>query len=550
MVDDCTSTTGPTFPADNNSSDQSGCVTTPSGDKTCPPTNQDKTCKPWQLTKSNDACFIDEVANEALAIAGADFNVYKLLGVHEQGLLVDVTGKGAPISGGNQIGFPASNAFDIYVTQWRSLQRGSDAIRASAYIGYDFGDIKTNDNSRRRYGVDTSCRKHITALSIKQSSSFFERVTQIRLERSDNGTKWYGVQVATLPDDDCLNTILLKGSVPSRYWRIRPLDFNGTTLDKWSVSALKLYHNYEATHEDNIQDKILLENRDRDYDTDPILIKGHYDLIDVQSELTRFGIELPSQSIYATINFSACVAAIGRPLIIGDIIQLPSETQYSAEMRPIEKWLEVTDTSWSTEGYTPGWQPTLMRVVLQPAYVSQETQDIFGDLRENEIPDELGLVDKGDGLHPIFQDYSDASQTAEAEALDAVPERGAESSSTIRAWEQDEIQAAADQGVPNLQSIGQNNIGFQTEDAMPPNNAPFTESDTYPTSPAHGDYHRLTYQAIDPDLPARLYRYSSAKGRWIFLEKDRRALINKPVLQEFLTSPNATSHTKITKDDC
>jgi hypothetical protein len=324
-------------------------------------------------------------------------------------------------------------------------------------------------------------------------------------------------------------------------------------MDRWSVVAFQMFHDYAATRDDNIQDKIFLENRDRDYNDEPITVKGSYDLLDVQSELTRFGIELPSQTIYCTVNFSGCVALLGRPLVIGDIIQMPSETQFSAELEPIEKWMEVTDTSWSTEGYTPGWRPTLLRCVLQPAYVSQETQDIFGDLAENEIPDELGLLDKGEGLHPVFQDYSDASETAVRQALDDTPQRGAESSGTIRAWEEEEVQAAADQGLPNLQKIGQNPIGFQTEDAMPPNNAPFTEGDAYPGSPTHGDYHRLTYETIDSDVPARLYRYSSAKGRWIFLEKDNRALYNssKPVLNEFLTSPNAVPHTNINReDDC
>jgi len=551
LTDGCTNTVGPRFP-DDGSTVPAGCVPNPSGNGACPP-GTDSSDKPWQLTQSKDACFIDGVVDEALGIAGADFNVYKLLGVHEQGQLVDVTGKGQGISGGALPGFPPSNAFDIFISQWRSVQTGEAAILASSFIGYDFGAIKTNDDSRDRYSVDTGIRKHIMAFAIKQSSDPLQRVTQVRLERSDDGTKWYGVQVIDLPDDDCFNTVLSRSSVPNRYWRLRPLAFNGTDTDSWSVVALQLFHDYDPTAVDNIQDKIFLENRDRDYNTDALTIKGAYDLIDVQSELTRFGIELPSQAIYATVNFSACVNILGRPLIIGDIIQMPSETQYSADMEPIEKWMEVTDTAWSTEGYTPGWTPTLMRIILQPAFASQETQDIFGDLRENELVDQLGLMDKGDGQHPIYQDYSDASETAVVDAKSAVPERGAESSSTIRYWEEEELASAAEQGVTNLQVTGQNPTGFQTEDAMPPNNAPFTEGDAYPPAPLQGDYHRLTYDNINSDVPARLYRYSTSKGRWIFLEKDRRAEFNstKPILQEFLTSPDAVPNNHINREeDC
>jgi hypothetical protein len=544
--DACKGTIGPNHPDPKTPSNtRPGCEPNASGDSYCPPVNADKTCNPFQLTKNRDSCFIDNVVNESLNIGGAEFNVYKLLGVHEQCKTVDATGKGKPLSSGAAPGFPASQAFDKFITEWRSVQRG-DGVVASSYIGYDFGEIKTNDDSRRLYGIETSIRKHITAIAIKQSANANNRVTRARIERSEDGRKWYGVAVVNFPDDDCLNTILFRDSVPNQYWRIRPITFNGGPTDYWGVQAIQMFHNYIATAEWNIQDKIFLENRDRDYAPEPMLIKGSYDLIDVQSELSKFGIELPSQTIYATVNFSACVAILGRPLIIGDIIELPSEAQWSAEMRRILKWVEVTDVAWSTDGYTPGWQPTLLRVVMQPAFASQETQDIFGDLAEQELPDELGLVDKGDGRHTHYQDYSDISQTIQAESKDMVPQSGRETSGTIRAWEQEEVETAAAQGVP-LQRIGQNPKAVYTEDAMPPNNAPFTEGPEYPQDPKHGEYHRLTYEGLSKDVPARLYRYSSSKGRWVYLETDRRAEFdpNKPRLQEFLTAPGRVSNTEI-----
>jgi len=546
--DACKGTTGPDHPDPADQNGKPGCTPNAKGDGYCPPTNADKTCSPFQLSENRDSCFVDSVVNEALNVGGAELHVYKLLGVHEQCKTVDATGKGQSISNGSAPGFPASQAFDAFVTEWRSVQKGN-GVTASAYIGYDFGEIKTNDNSRRMYGIETSVRKHITAIAIKQSSLENNRVTRARIERSEDGVKWYGVALVNLPDDDCLNTILFRDSVPSRYWRIRPVVFNGGASDSWGVQAIQMFHNYIATDEENIQDKIFLENRDRDYADEPLTMKGYYDLIDIQTELSKFGIELPSQQIYMTVNFSACVAILGRPLIIGDIIEIPSEAQWSAEMRKILKWMEVTDVAWSTEGYTPGWQPTMLRVILQPAFASQETQDIFGDLAEQDIPDELGLVDKGDGRHPLYQDYSDVSQTIQAEAKDMVPESGRETSGTIRAWEQEELESAAAQGLPHLQRIGQNNEAIYTEDAMPPNNAPFTEGPEYPDDPQHGDYHRMTYEGLSKDVPARLYRYSTAKGRWIFLEKDRRAEFdpNKPRLQEFLTAPGRISNTKITK---
>jgi hypothetical protein len=68
----------------------------------------------------------------------------------------------------------------------------------------------------------------------------------------------------------------------------------------------------------------------------------------------------------------------------------------------------------------------------------------------------------------------------------------------------------------------------------------------------------LTYSGLASDIPARLYRFSSSKGRWIWLATDERALYNpaKPTLKEFITSPNAVPNSEITRnretidDDC
>ncbi len=553
LEDSCKNTIGPDHP-DPNVTDQTKPGCTPSaieGGKPCPATSSDITCKPFQLSENRDSCLVEGVVNEALNIGGARFNVYKLLGVHEQCKIVDSTGQGTSLSSGYLPGFTADNAFDAFITEWRSVQKG-DGVTASGYIGYDFGSIKTNDDSREMYGIETSVRKHISAIAIKQGNNENNRVTRARIERSEDGNKWYGVAIVNLPNDDCLNTILFRDSVPNRYWRVRPIDFKGGTNDYWSVQALQMYHNYVATDEENIQDKIFLENRDRDYADEPIILKGSYDLIDLQSELSAVGIEINSDIKMVAISFASCVALLGRPLIIGDIVEIPSEAQYSAEMRKILKWMEVTDVTWASEGYTPGWKPTLLKVTLQPAFATQETQDLFGDLAEDEesLPNGLVFIDEI-GRDPHHQDYSDVSQYIQADAKDKVPQHGAESSGTVRKWEPEEIEAAREQGLTNLQVTGQRPTGLYTEDAMPPNNKPFSEGTEFPESPTHGDYHRMTYENLSADVPARLYRYSQAKQRWIFLEKDRRAEFdgNKPRLQEFLTAHGKKSLGEALKDE-
>ncbi len=516
----------------------SGCIKTLTGIK-CPDTAPSDVCKPFQLSENSDECIIEDYVEEALGIGGATLNVHKLLGVHEQGQLVDQTGNGTAISGGAQTNFPATDAFNTFVSAWRSLQKGPGVV-ASSYIGYDFGIIKLS-NERTRYGEPKDEALDVSALRIKQLSNADNRVTKVRVERSQDGVKWYGVDIVSLPDCDKLVTVNFRRSVPSRFWRLRPTEFSGGDTDFWGVSALELF-DFEQTQLSNVQDRLFLENRNRDYATTPTVIKGAYDLIDVTSELSRFGIQLPTQIFYLYISFAGCVRLLGRPLVIGDVVEMPSEQQFSSTLEPIKKYMEVTDVGWSTEGYTPGWKPTLLRVIVHPMLASQETQDIFGDMVGK--VDSTGLFDIDDGDHPVYQDYSESSQTIEAEAVQesGAPQRGRDTGNEIHQFTDEQVTTAVDAGI-SITKIGLNPQGLYVEDALPPNGEDFTMGDTFPLTPTNEDYHRLTFSGLAEDVPDRLYRFSTAKGRWVFLEKDRRHEFDgqKKKLQEFITSPDSST---------
>lgn len=493
------------------------------------------TCRPWDISTQTAANnYADSLNQEQLNIAGAQVNIHRLLGVHEQTELIDLAKNGSPISGGDAPLYKSEYAFQATRTEWRSKQTGTAAILASAYLGYDFGHLKII-TGRNRYGIDADIRHMITTIKIKQSSNPLQRVTKARVERSQNGTHWFGVAIVSLPNNDVLNTIHFKHSVINRYWRLRPLDFTGGECDSWGVQALEM-HEYMATELGNIQDKIFLENRDRDYDTDALTLKGYYNLLSPQTELSRFGIEIPSATYNIKLNFSATVAAMGRPVVIGDIIELPSETQYTPELRPVKRYLEVTDVTWDADTYTPGWMPLMLMITAQPALATQETQDIFGTLAKS--IDSSGLFDLDDGNHPMRQDFTAINEEIAQQALNGVPERGSEGSNTIREFTPEELATAASNGKPNMLKYGLNSKGLYVEDAIPSNNAPYTEGTSYPDSPKDGDYHRLTYEGLAQNVPARLYRWSKAKDRWVYLETDRRQQYNnqKALLAEYLVS--------------
>lgn len=503
---------------------------------TCPPS---ESCDLWQLTDSPETCYIANLIDEQLRIAGANINVFKLLGVHEQGSLEDMTGLGAPISGGDLPNFPASNAFDKLITEWRSRQTGAEVL-TSAFIGYDFGPIRL-DNGRLRYGVETFLKKEVASIRIKQGCEPENRVTKARLERSPDGEKWFGVAVVDLPDCDGLVTVSVKRSVPSRYWRLRPIVFNGGTNDYWVVQAFQLT-DYEATHISNIQDKIFLENRDRDYADSSIAMKASYTPTDVLADSTKMGFMSQNVYIFET-SFLQTLAKLGRPFVIGDIIELPSEKQYTPSLKPVLKYLEIEDVAWSVNGYTPGWVPTMQRLIAKPVLATQETQKVMGKLTQD--VDSSGLVDIDDGMSKKYQDYAAVTETIEAEANTMSPLDGIDYANIPKlSSELKEILEARGKNTKNLDR-NRNQYGI---DAMPPNGLPYTEGDSFPTSPKNNDYHRLTYSTTKNIAP-RLYRWSKAKEKWIYLETDRRFQIrnDKSLIEEFKAHSDATSIADVDK---
>lgn len=513
---------------------QGSCSISSTTGKLCP--TQDS-CSPFDLSEADDSCVLEDYTEEILNIGAAKINVYKLLGVHEQDKLIDLTGNGVAISNGDIPNFSAQNAFDMFDSEWRSLQLGSN-VGINAFLGYDFGEIKLK-NGRVRYGLPTFIRNDVATIRIMQGCDTKNRASKIRLERSDDGNKWYGVKILDVPDCDGWVTLNFNKTVPSRFWRIRAVKFNGGSSDYWSIKGLQL-SNYEKTDLRNIQDRIFLENRDKNYDQNYIEIKGQYTPLELQTFQSKFGMSQifgGGETYSIEVSFAQCVNRLGRPLVIGDIIELPSETQFNERLEPIAKYLEVTDVAWSAGAYTPNYKPTLQKILAEPLIASQETQDILGKLTED--ADSLGTVDINDGVFgKKYQDPSAISQTIMANSNDNVPERG-EDFGEITQLSKEIYEFQKETGI-NFSKVDRNRSVFGI-DAMPPNGLPFTEGKELPpkNKAKDGDYHRLTY---DNNIPTRLYRFSKSRNQWIYMETDRRFenKNTKPRLQDFLDPKKST----------
>jgi hypothetical protein len=115
------------------------------------------------------------------------------------------------------------------------------------------------------------------------------------------------------------------------------------------------------------------------------------------------------------------------------------------------------------------------------------------------------------------------SQTIDADANTQVPERGVDFADVEKIPSAFYDFNEAESGTHDVARKIDRARGQFGYDAMPPNGEEYTQGDEFPPNPSDLDYHRLTYTSIRSGIPARLHRYSANNGRWVFLEKDRRA---------------------------
>lgn len=478
-------------------------------------------CNPaFDLSGSGDGDALESTILEPIEIAGAPINVFKLLGVHEQGLMIDLTGSGRPISSSAIHGSSHANVFDEMCGTWVSQETGNNVL--NSWIGYDFGPIKTPLGANK-YSVDTRVDKEVGTIAIQQSSHSQRRATKVRVERSQNGVRWYGADIVDLPDSSELVTVHLKHSAPSRYWRIRPVTFNGTAADMpWEVQLLALY-DYQTTMLTNLQDEMgMMESRDRDYAKESVRMKMYYDLFDARTELSKMGVDMSGQVLFAQVGFKSAIRALGRPFVIGDIIEIPSEAQYDPTLKRIKKYMTVTDVAWSIDGYTPDWKPVLQRLILSPTLASQETMDIFQDIEID--PDDYGFQDTPKDKE--YVDLKDVNDRTRAFAQKNVPEKGFDVSER-QYIDKETAEAYEESTGVDPSSLNYNPTGVYVEDGLPPNGETYTQGDEFPDNQIDGAYHRLTYTTYNDNIPPRLFRYSSIKSRWIYCETDRRAEYNR-----------------------
>jgi hypothetical protein len=161
---------------------------------------------------------------------------------------------------------------------------------------------------------------------------------------------------------------------------------------------------YDQLDPSNIQDLLFLENRDRKYDKDIYRLRGHYQVQNLDFDLSQFGLFLTNDILFITCHYNDMIDSIGRKLIVGDVIELPHLTDYhplnDAIPTSLRRYYQVTDGNYASEGFSPTWLPHIWRIKCEPLVNSQEFSDILS--QPNNKDNYLGSYDKSKTYPPGY----------------------------------------------------------------------------------------------------------------------------------------------------
>ena len=265
---------------------------------------------------------------------------------------------------------------------------------------------------------------------------------------------------------------------------------------------------YLNQSEQNIQDLLLLENRDRKYDTSVYSMRGMYQVSDNDFDLSQFGLFLQTGTLFMTFHINDMIETMGRRIMNGDVLELIHLTDYDSldQSVPValKRFFVVGDTSKASEGYSPTWWPHLWRCKINPMVDSQEYKDILttltiSDADPTPLKDILSSYNKYIGINEAVLNQAEAD----------VPQSGY---STAPLYTFD----------PSGETPNAKIKGYLTADGIPPNGLPVVSGISFPSNPAIGDYClRLDYS------PNRLFRYDGR--RWAKIEDAERTNITNGV---------------------
>lgn len=292
--------------------------------------------------------------------------------------------------------------------------------------------------------------------------------------------------------------------------------------------------NTNSTPELGIQDLLLLENRDRHYDQDVYVIRGIYDMVDIDFNLSQFGLFLQNDTIMLMFHLRTCFNTLGRKIMSGDVIELPHQKdEYALDdssLIALKRFYVVQDVTRPARGYSPTWYPHLLRAKCVPLVDSQEFKEILdsdaGAGDGSTLRDLLSTYQRELDINNqvIAQAEADAGLSGyETQHLYTLPIREDGNIDVADTSITDVDASASDPAFDAsivLQSPTKNiYVGYLTGDGIPPNGAPYGFGLTFPSNPVKNQFFLRTDY-----MPNRLYRFDGR--RWIKYEDNVRMTLN------------------------
>jgi hypothetical protein len=319
---------------------------------------------------------------------------------------------------------------------------------------------------------------------------------------------------------------------------------------------------YDTTNPTQIQDLLFLENRDRKYDPDVYILRGVYNLSDIDFNLSQFGLFLQNDTVFMTFHINDTVEKLGRKILAGDVIELPHlKDEYALNDLnfALKRFYVVEEVNRAAEGFSVTWYPHLYRAKCKPLVDSQEFKQILDG-----VADESG-EDTGTTLRDVMSTYEKEMQITAAvldQAEADAPKSGYDTTKYYHMQKgpdgqaqlvsadlenvfitDDQPQATDENGAPLFDTEGNpiyagvtgdqvyrsierggygtlhGNTDSWLDDALPANGARFTAGISFPVNPQEGQF------ALRTDyMPQRLFRYSGT--RWIKIEDNVRMTMN------------------------
>jgi hypothetical protein len=161
---------------------------------------------------------------------------------------------------------------------------------------------------------------------------------------------------------------------------------------------------YDSLNPTNIQDLLFLENRDRTYDPNIYRLRGHYNVQNLDFDLSQFGLFLNNDIIFINVHYNDMIDIVGRKLMVGDVLELPHLLDYNplTETIPValKRFYSITDANFSSEGFSQTWYPHMWRIKCEPLVDSEEFSQILAEPIEQD--NYLGLWDKDKTYPPGY----------------------------------------------------------------------------------------------------------------------------------------------------